>query len=149
VDKGALVTGADSFRPGFDAAMDDDFNTAVGLAALGDAAAMTNKLLDDPKAAAKDVRRRTLASLRGQLLEMGAELGLLTRPPEAYLLSRRARIAAARNVDEAEIDRLLVERNAARKAKDFARADALRGEVAARGIEVMDTPGGTRWRFGI
>jgi cysteinyl-tRNA synthetase len=40
---------------------------------------------------------------------------------------------------------LIEERNLAKKAKDFARADAIRHELAAEGIELRDTPGGTEW----
>ena len=47
--------------------------------------------------------------------------------------------------DAAEIDALLVERAEARKAKDFARADAIRAELDARGIVIEDTPQGARW----
>ncbi|RMF52365.1 MAG: cysteine--tRNA ligase, partial [Bacteroidetes bacterium] len=46
----------------------------------------------------------------------------------------------------AEVEALLAEREAARKARDFARADAIREALAQRGIEVMDTPQGPRWK---
>ena len=45
-----------------------------------------------------------------------------------------------------QVEALLAERKAARQAKDFARADAIRDELDALGIEVMDTPEGTKWR---
>lgn len=48
--------------------------------------------------------------------------------------------------DDARIDALLAERQAARAARDFARADAIRDEIVAMGIEIMDTPDGARWR---
>ena len=47
---------------------------------------------------------------------------------------------------QAWVDVRIREREAARKARDFARADALRAELLARGVELEDTPGGTRWR---
>ena len=47
---------------------------------------------------------------------------------------------------DAEIDALVAERDAARAAKDWPRADALRDELAERGIELLDTPQGARWR---
>jgi cysteinyl-tRNA synthetase len=52
----------------------------------------------------------------------------------------------ARNGDDAEIDALVAERDAARAARDFARADALRDALAARGIELLDGTDATRWR---
>jgi cysteinyl-tRNA synthetase len=54
--------------------------------------------------------------------------------------------APARTGEDAGIDALVAERDAARAAKDWARADAIRHQLAARGVEIYDTPSGTRWR---
>jgi len=54
--------------------------------------------------------------------------------------------AEAAGGDDAEIDALVAERDAARAAKDFARADAIRDELTERGIELLDGAEGTRWR---
>ena len=57
-----------------------------------------------------------------------------------------ARLAeAGREVDEAKVEQLIAERVAARKAKDFAEADRLRGELDAMGIVIKDGPEGTTW----
>ncbi len=56
-------------------AMDDDFNTAAAIGHLYESFVLANKLLDDPKAAAKDVRRRTLARLRADLLAAARRWG--------------------------------------------------------------------------
>ena len=61
--------------------MDDDFNAAAAVGHLYDAFVLANKLLDDPKAAPKDVRRRTLARLRRDLLKCGETLGIFQRAP--------------------------------------------------------------------
>ena len=50
------------------------------------------------------------------------------------------------SVLEDDIERLIEERIQARKAKDFARSDRIRDELAAQGIELLDTPQGTRWK---
>ncbi|MFP3944480.1 MAG: cysteine--tRNA ligase, partial [Alphaproteobacteria bacterium] len=55
------------------------------------------------------------------------------------------RPADAPEVDEARVEKLVAERAAARAAKDFARADAIRDELAAQGIELKDGPEGTVW----
>ena len=52
----------------------------------------------------------------------------------------------AAEAPDAEIERLMADREAARKARDFKKADAIRDELLRRGIELLDTPQGTRWR---
>ena len=147
VESGAVVPEAERLVPAVRAAMEDDFNTAVAVAELGEAARAANKLLDDPRAAPKDVRRRSLARFAHDLRDAGVgALGLLGREPRAFLHARRARLAAERGIDSAAVEARLAERDAARKAKDFARADEIRGELRALGIEVMDTPRGAEWR---
>jgi cysteinyl-tRNA synthetase len=147
-EDGPVVPEAERLVPAVRAAMDDDFNTAIVVAELGEAARVANKLLDDPKAAPKDVRRRSLARLAHDLRDAGSgALGLLEREPRAFLHARRARLAAVRGIDPAVVADRLGERDAARKAKDFPRADALRGELRALGIEIMDTPRGADWRI--
>jgi cysteinyl-tRNA synthetase len=49
-------------------------------------------------------------------------------------------------VDPVEIDRLIEERHAARRRRDFAAGDRIRDDLAARGIILEDGPGGTRWK---
>src|SRR4029077_287389 len=75
---GAVLPPADTTLASFRAALDDDFNTAAAVGHLYESFVLANKLLDDPKAAAKDVRRRTLARLRRDLPACGG-----TRPPAA------------------------------------------------------------------
>jgi cysteinyl-tRNA synthetase len=144
---GPVVSPADTWLAEFTAAMDDDFNTAAALAALQSACTLANKLLDDPKAAAKDVRRRSLERLQRELGTAGQTLGLLQQPPPAFMERRRAMLCRLRGIDAVQVEQQLVARAAARAAKEFARADEIRAGLLARGIEIMDTPGGTTWRI--
>ena len=71
---------------------------------------------------------------------------ILLAPPAQYLAERRTRMAQRLGIQASAVEAKLAERAAARAAKDFARADAVRGELAAMRVEVLDTPGGTDWR---
>jgi cysteinyl-tRNA synthetase len=143
---GEVVSPADRTLVAFREAMDDDFNTAAALGHLYEAFALANKLLDEPKGTAKDVRLRTLVRLRRELAICGATLGIFQRPPGEFLLARRARLCARRAIDAAAVEARIAERTAARAARDFARADEVRVALRAQGIELQDTPAGTTWR---
>ena len=98
-DGGAVVAPADQTISGFREAMDDDFNTAAAIGHLSDAFLLANKLFDEPAAAAKDVRRRTLARLRKDLAACGSTLGIFQRPPSAFLDAYRLRLCARRGIE--------------------------------------------------
>ncbi|WP_447764575.1 cysteine--tRNA ligase [Sphingopyxis panaciterrae] len=114
----------------FDAAISDDLNTAVALTLLEEAAAM--KKIDASQ------KRATLAAIDAVL---GLDLLSVTRA------DLRVRPKAA-TIAEAEIEATLIRRKEARAAKDFAASDALRDELIAAGVEVMDgDPIGWDWRL--
>jgi cysteinyl-tRNA synthetase len=145
--EGEVVPDAATLIPAAREALADDFNTPVVIAALNEAARVANKLLDEPKGIAKDVRKRSLARLARDLRDVaGNALGVLNDDPAAFLTRRRDRLAAQRGIDAAEVQGLLDERTRARGDKDFARADAIRDQLHERGVEVLDTPQGAEWR---
>ncbi len=128
------------------AGLADDFNSPVVIAALGEAARAGNKLLDEPKGVPKDVRRRSIARLARELREVGRSVGILQSEPAAFLAERRDRLAAQRGIEPAVVQELLDQRSAARAAREFAQADALRDRLVEMGVEVLDTPRGAEWR---
>jgi cysteinyl-tRNA synthetase len=142
---GKVLPEAEKLVPDARAALADDFNTPLVVAALHEAAALANRLLDEPKGIDKAVRRRTLARLARDLRTVGDALGVFAADPASFLAHRRARLVQRRALDLAAVERLLAERTAARTAKDFARSDAIRGELAALGVQLHDTPRGTEW----
>jgi cysteinyl-tRNA synthetase len=128
------------------AAMDDDFNSAAAIGHLYDAFVLANKLLDDAKAMPKAERQQTLVAIARDARAVGATLGIMLRPPSEFLLARRTRLCARRKIEPAAVEARIAERTAARKAKEFGRADDIRAELKVLGVELMDTPWGTTWR---
>lgn len=130
----------------FHAAMSDDFNFAGALAAVSGLFAEINLLLDKPPVKDKALVGRTLRALREVVSKVSLALGLFEASPEAWLEARRERQVAARGIDAAQVEAKLEARKAARAAKDFKAADAVRDELKALGVDIMDTPRGTRWK---
>ncbi|HUJ60060.1 MAG TPA: cysteine--tRNA ligase [Kofleriaceae bacterium] len=142
---GAVVPEADKLVPAAQAALADDFNTPVVVAAMHEVAKLANKLVDEGKGVDKQVRRRTLARIGRDLRAVGTALGVLAQPPASFLAERRGRLVRIKQIDVAAVEGKLAERSAARAARDFQRADAIRGELAALGVALHDTPAGTDW----
>ena len=127
-------------------ALADDFNTPVVVATMHETGKLANKLLASGKGIDKKLRETQLAQAYGDLKAIGTAVGLLTQVPTAYLADRRARLVRAKNIDVAAVEAKIAERTAARAAKDYARGDALKGELAAMGVQLHDTQGGgTDW----
>ena len=126
-------------RLAFYEAMDDDFNTAGAFAALHDLAGAVNRYIEqtDLESGADDETKAFVAAGAVTLVEVGRIIGLFETPPEA---------AGAADVDADEVEKLIEKRNAARKAKDFAAADAVRDRLAKMGVIIEDTPTGAIWR---
>jgi cysteinyl-tRNA synthetase len=137
--------GGEGFVEAARAALDDDFNTAQVLGILADAFTAANALADR-KGKKSPADRAQLAAFARDARLVGTTLGILQRQPARALAAIRDRAATRRGIDSALVDRKLAERVEARKAKDFARADALRDELLAMGVGIMDGPQGTTWK---
>jgi cysteinyl-tRNA synthetase len=125
-------------------ALDDDFNAPQVLAILAEAFTAANALADRKGKKTPEDRAR-LAAFARDVRDVGTTLGLVQRPPATALAALRARGAARRGIDPAEVEARIAERAAARKAKDFARGDAIRDALLARGVALLDGPEGTGW----
>jgi len=137
--------------------MDDDFNTPIAVSELQTLARETNTA----KAAGNMERAAVLAA---EMRSLGARLGLLGLEPEVFLRKRAAKQVgatgeaeqtggadanAANALSDADIERLIDERAAARKAKDFKESDRIRDLLASNGVQLEDQSGGrTLWRRG-
>jgi cysteinyl-tRNA synthetase len=129
-DLGDVEAGTPVVPEAVEAALCDDLNTPAALAELARIAGEARK------AGSADDRRR----LKAELLGAGQLLGLLRQDPAEWFGRGVSRD------DDSRIQALVDERAAAKKARDFARADAIRDELAAQGIILEDTPQGVRWR---
>ena len=133
--------------PAIAEAMDDDFNSAEAIGRLSPYLAWLNELCEKPPAGAnKQAVRRTILRLRGGLTTALSVLGVGAEPPQRFLESLRARLCARRGIDPTKVEALIGQRSEARRAKDFARGDAIRAQLEAMGAEIMDSPAGTSWR---
>ena len=117
---------AKKFQENFDHAMDDDFNTADAIAAVFDLVKFANTNV------AESSSKAFADALRGKIQSLCDILGIITEK-KAELL-------------DADIEQLIEERQAARKAKNFARADEIRNELLEKGIVLEDTREGVKWK---
>ena len=125
-DEQASLEEMKSYRTQFEAAMEDDLNTADALSAIFELVKFANVEGKETSTPA------FLQALKNEIVTLCDILGLIVDVQEDEL-------------DE-EIEKLIAERQAARKAKDFARADQIRDELLARGIELKDTREGVKWK---
>ncbi|HIY02267.1 MAG TPA: cysteine--tRNA ligase [Candidatus Blautia faecipullorum] len=121
-----LLAEGGSFITKFEDAMDDDFNTADALAAVFELVKFANTRVNEESTGA------FAGSLLDILVKLCDVLGLIVLKKEEVL--------------DKDIEALIEERQAARKAKDFARADEIRGRLLDMGIELKDTREGVKWK---
>ena len=120
-----LIARIQSFEEKFDAAMDDDLNTADALSAIFELVKFANT---NAKA---ESSKELLQALREKIVELSDICGLIVEKDTELL--------------DSEVEALIEERTMARKNKDFARADAIRQELLDKGIVLEDTREGVKW----
>ena len=122
----AALSEVKAFVERFDEAMDDDLNTADAISVIFELVKYANSNVTAQNS------RAFIQAVKDEILELGDVLGLILEKKEEIL--------------EADIEKLIEERQAARKAKDFARADAIRGQLLDMGIVLLDTREGVKWK---
>ena len=122
----AALSEVKAFVERFDEAMDDDLNTADAISVIFELVKYANSNVTAQNS------RAFIQAVKDEILELGDVLGLILEKKEEML--------------EADIEKLIEERQAARKAKDFARADAIRGQLLDMGIVLLDTREGVKWK---
>ncbi len=125
-EEAVLIKELDGFEAKFDEAMDDDFNTADAVSAIFELVRFANTSVDEKSSTA------FVQAVKDRLVKLCDVLGLIVEKDEEIL-------------DE-DIEKLIEERQAARKARDFKRADEIRDELQAKGILLEDTREGVKWK---
>ena len=126
VEEKEAFSKTDAYVEEFEKAMDDDFNTADAIAAIFELVKYANTT------ATAESSKEYLRGLLDRIVKLGDVLGLILDKKEELL--------------DADIEKLIEERQTARKAKDFARADAIRDELLEKGIILKDTREGVQWK---
>ena len=121
-----------SIPASIDAALDDDLNTPQALADVA-------RIAGEARKATSDVDK---ARLKSELLGAGLVLGVLQQDPAAWFAR------GASGDDDVRIQALIDDRAEAKASRDFARADAIRQQLAKESILLEDTPAGVRWKRG-
>ena len=121
-----LAEEAKGFITQFDEAMDDDFNTADAISAIFDLVKFANTHVSE------EAGRAFVQAVKEEIVLLSDICGLIVDKKEEIL--------------DAQIEELIQERQAARKARDFARADEIRDTLAAQGIILEDTREGVKWK---
>ena len=128
----ALAARVEAARSAFAEAMQDDLNTAAALGAMFELISDINSAID-----ANEVKRDDVRVIKEAFEQFDSVLGILS--------VRRAEEARP-PVPVDEIERLIDDRHAARRRREFAAADRIRDDLAARGVLLEDSAGATRWK---
>ncbi len=167
----ALIKSAEGFLRKFDEAMDDDFNTASAIGSVFETVRDINRVISDTELLKNDPHiKDALAHARDALSAASKVLNLFGRDPEDWFGRSRAKIrikadgerlagirdglralgvepASDNTLPSAAIDGFIADRNAARSSKDWKKADEIRNLLSGMGIELLDSPEGTKWQI--
>ncbi len=132
----------DAVLEAFHREMSNDFGTVGALREILLGFRKANELRQGKKSPQKAHVAKHYAQIFRDLLGV---FGLLHETPAVFIQSLKSKIVTDLGIEESKIEELIAARKTARDAKDFARSDEVRKELTDMGIELMDTPEGTRW----
>ena len=121
-----LLTQVSELRSKFESVMDDDFNTADAISVIFDLVRFSNSNADEHSS------RAFLEALKKEIMTLADVCGLI--------------VERKQELQDAEIEQLIADRQQARKDKNFARADEIRNELLDKGIVLEDTREGVKWK---
>jgi cysteinyl-tRNA synthetase len=131
----------------FSDAMNDDFNSAKGLAAVFETVKKGNKALDQVQDRPDDEAKAVLKQIRSDIAAIAGILGFFQETPSDWFAAKKDKGISDMAVDPETVEALIAERTRARKDKNFARADEIRDQLQEMNIILEDGAAGTTWRF--
>ncbi|SBV94661.1 Cysteine--tRNA ligase [uncultured delta proteobacterium] len=143
--KNAFATEFDAVEKAWTAAMDDDLNTAAAMGHVNTLIHLINRLTEDKNGRKTESAKILYTRFCEAMARWGAILGLFQRDPAAFLDELKQCRAKRIALDVAKVEDLMLQRQEARKNKEYAKSDALRDELTALGVSVRDTPQGATW----
>jgi cysteinyl-tRNA synthetase len=147
LDDEKLINELDSFSDKFKEAMDDDFNTAAAIGHLYSLTRSLNTVIDAAKKNKGKMSHLIAKKAKKAFNQAGKVFGLFQMDPSKYFDTMKKEGLASSGDSEEEIEGLVAERAAAKKEKNFVRADEVRDILTEKGIILKDTPQGTEWSF--
>jgi cysteinyl-tRNA synthetase len=126
----------------FNAAMADDLNTVSTISAMNLAFKRARELMSGKKTPQK---QKDVAAIFAAIRQTSDVLGLFKNSPQNEIHSLKTKLLPSLGITEDEINAAINARKEARASKDFAKGDAVRDQMAAKGIELRDSPAGTIW----
>jgi len=150
-EKIALTTVGDA-APGdcwerFCEAMDDDFNSAQGVGIVFDTVRKVNRILDQNNNGLSSELKTMIQTIQADILRIGQTLGILMESPKTYFDKKRSKVLEEKSIDPVVIENLIQKRNAARREKDWEKADEVRIQLQDMNVTVEDRPEGTVWKI--
>jgi cysteinyl-tRNA synthetase len=128
-------------------AMDDDFNSALGIGVLFDVVRNVNRIMDDAGEQISPTQKDVIVNNCMDILQMGTILGILSETPSVFFEKNKLMESQKKSIDPDIIEAMIKDRVDARKAKDFKKADEIRDRLKALNVQIEDRPEGTIWKF--
>jgi len=152
VDKTMGLESNQDIEPGdcwqqFCEAMDDDFNSARGIGTIFDTVRTVNRLLDQHENNGSEQIKQTIQYALADIRRTGTILGILLEKPAVYFDKKQTQVLEQKSVDPTMIAKMVEERNAARKAKDWKKADQIRNQLVDMDVILEDRAEGTVWKI--
>jgi cysteinyl-tRNA synthetase len=152
VDKTMGLESNQDIEPGdcwqqFCEAMDDDFNSARGIGTIFDTVRTVNRLLDQHENNGSEQIKQTIQYALADIRRTGNILGILLEKPAVYFDKKQTQVLEQKSVDPTMIAKMVEERSAARKAKNWKKADQIRNQLVDMDVILEDRAEGTVWKI--